>query len=92
MHTIQDLRSVTPQNVILTQNVIRIAAKCNTNAKCNNIDAKCNKIFNAKCNNLSTQIVITFLTHNVITQNVIISEITTCMLFQNRYCGSVISS
>ena len=61
---------------------MRIAAKCNTNAKCNNIDAKCNKIFNAKCNNLSTQIVITFLTHNVITQNVIISEITTCMLFQ----------
>ena len=60
-------------------------------AKCN-IDAKCNKIFNAECNNLSTQIVITFLTHNVITQNVIISEITTCMLFQNRYCGSVISS
>ena len=55
------------------------AAKCNINAKCNNIDAKCNKIFNAKCNNLSTQIVI-------------ISEITTCMLFQNRYCGSVISS
>ena len=51
--------SVTPQNVILTQNVIRIAAKCNTDAK---------------CNNLSTQIVITFLTHNVITQNVIISE------------------
>ena len=43
-------------------------------AKCNNIDAKCNKMFNAKCNNLSTQIVITFLTHNVITQNVIISE------------------
>ena len=61
-------------------------------AKCNNIDSKCNKIFNAKCNNLSTQIVITFLTHNVITQNVIISEITTSMLFQNRYCGSVISS
>ena len=65
---------VTPQNVILTQNVIRIAAKCNTNAKCNNIDAKCNKIFNAECNNLSTEIVITFLAHNVITQNVIISE------------------
>ena len=75
----------------MLQNVI-IAAKCNTNAKCNNIDAKCNKIFNAECNNLSTQIVITFLTHNVITQNVIISEITTCMPFQNRYCGSVISS
>ena len=86
------VRVVTPQNVILTQNVIRIAAKCNTNAKCNDIDAKCNKIFNAKCNNHSTQIVITFLTHNVITQNVIISKITTCMLFQNRYCGSVISS
>ena len=68
------MTSVTPQNVILRQNVIRIAAKCNTNAKCNNIDAKCNKIFNAECNNLSTQIVITFLTHNVITQNVIIFE------------------
>ena len=27
------------------------AAKCNTNAKCNNFDAKCNKVFNAKCNN-----------------------------------------
>ena len=41
------------------QNEIRITAKCNTNAKyktktkCNNIDAKCNKIFNAKCNNFS---------------------------------------
>ena len=53
--------AVTPQNVILTQNVIRIAAKCN-------------KIFNAECNNLSTQTVITLLTHNVITQNVIISK------------------
>ena len=50
------LRAVTPQNVIIA-------------AKCNNTDAKCNKIFNTKCNNLSTQIVITFLT-----QNVIISE------------------
>ena len=67
---------------MLTQNVIRIAAKCNTNAKCNNIDAKCNKIFNAECNNLSTQIVITFLTHNVITQNVIISE-------QRRACYQI---
>ena len=71
---------VTPQNVIIAAKcninatVIRMAAKCNTNARCNNIDAKCNKIFNAECNNLSTQIVITFLTHNVITQNVIISE------------------
>ena len=61
-------------STVTPQNVIRIAAKCNTNAKCNNIDAKCNKIFNPECNNLSTQIVITFLTHNVITQNVIISE------------------
>ena len=40
---------VPPQNVL-------IAAKCNTNAK---------------CNNFSTQNVVTFLTHNVITQNVI---------------------
>ena len=57
---------VTPQNVILTQNAITIAAKCN------NIDAKCNKVFNAKCNDFSTQnVLITFLTHNVITQNVI---------------------
>ena len=68
------MESVTLQNVIITQSVIRIAAKCNTNAKCNNIDAKYNKIFNAKCNNLSTQSVITFLTHNIITQNVIIFE------------------
>ena len=59
--------SVTPQNVIIT-------AKCKTNVKCNNNDAKCNKSFNTKCNNLSTQTEITFLTHNVITQNVIISE------------------
>ena len=29
------------------------AAKCNTNAKTNNIDAECNWIFNAKCNNYS---------------------------------------
>ena len=68
--------------VVTPQNVIKIATKCN-------------KIFNAKCNNLSTQIiVITFLTHNVITQNVpgINFRITTCGLFQNRYCGSVISS
>ncbi len=43
--------SVTPQNVIVTQNVITIAAKCNNNAKCNKIDAKCNKVVNAKCNN-----------------------------------------
>ena len=56
--------AVTPQNVI-------IAAKCNANAKCNNIDAKCNKVFNAKCNNFSTQNVKTFLTQNVITQNAI---------------------
>ena len=40
----QEGGSVTPQNVI-------IAAKCNTNAKCNNIDAECNKVFNTKCNN-----------------------------------------
>ena len=71
---------VTPQNVILTQNVITTAAKCNTNAKCNNIDAKCNNVFNAKCNNFSTQNVITFLTHNVITQNVI-----TRTVFRNHY-------
>ena len=63
-----------PNMSVTLQNVIRIAAKCNTNAKCYNIDAKCNKIFNAEYNNLSTQMVITFLTHNVITQNVIISE------------------
>ena len=62
-----DLPSVTPQNVILTQNVITIAAKCNINTKCNNIHAKCNKIINAKCNNFPTQNVITFLTQIVIT-------------------------
>ena len=39
---------VTPQNVILTQNVKTIAAKCNTYTKCNNINA-----------NVITQIVIT---------------------------------
>ena len=56
--------SVTPQNVILTQNVITIAAKCNTNTKCNNINTKCNKIINAKCNNFPTQNVITFFNAN----------------------------
>ena len=61
---------VTPQNVIIAAKC-NTDAKCNTNAKCNNIDAKCNKVFNAKCNNFSTQNVITFLTHNVIMQNVI---------------------
>ena len=47
---------VTPQNVI-------IAAKCSSNAKSNNIDAKYNNITNAKCNNFPTQNVITFLKH-----------------------------
>ena len=61
-----------------------IAAKCNTNAKCNNIDAKCNKLFNAKCNNFLTQNVITFLTHNVITQNVI-----TGVVLRNHYQNPV---
>ena len=42
---------VTPQNEI-------IIAKCNTNAKFNNINAKCNKVINAKCNNFPTQNVI----------------------------------
>ena len=60
---------VTPQNVILTQNVISIAAKCN------NINAKCNKIINAKCNNFPTQNVITFLTQNETTQIVITPEL-----------------
>ena len=55
--------TVTPQNVILTQNVITIAAKCNTNTKCN-------KIINAKCNNFPTQ--------NVITQIVITHELQVC--------------
>jgi len=64
--------------VILMQNVITIAAKCNTNAKCNNINAKCNKVINAKCNNFPTQNVITFLTQNVITQIVITPELQIC--------------
>ena len=54
------------------------AAKCNTNTKCNNINAKCNKINNAKCNNFPTQNVITFLTQNVITQIVITPELQVC--------------
>ena len=62
---------VTPQNVI-------IAAKCYTNTKCNNINAKCNKIINAKCNNFPTQNVITFLTQNVISQIVITPELQVC--------------
>ena len=67
------IADVTPQNVI-------IAAKCNTNAKCNNINAKCNKIINSKCNNFPTQNVITFLTQNVITQNVITQIVITLEL------------
>ena len=66
------------RNVILTQNGITTAAKCNTNAKCNNINAKCNKVIKAKCNNFPTQNVITFLTRNVITQIVITSELQVC--------------
>ena len=67
------LHVVTPQNVI-------IAAKCNTNTKCNNINAQCNKIINAKCNNSPTQNVITFLMQNVITQivTVITPELQVC--------------
>ena len=42
-------------------------AKCNTNAKCNNINANCNKNINANCNNFPTRIVITLLAQNVIT-------------------------
>ena len=72
------IEPVTPQNVILTQNVITIAAKCNTSTKCNNINAKCNKIINAKCYNFPTQNVITFLTQNVITQIVITPELQLC--------------
>lgn len=53
---------VTPQNVILTQNVKTITAKCNTNTKCNNINAN----------------VITFLTQNVIKQIVITPELQVC--------------
>ena len=64
--------TVTPQNVI-------IAAKCNTNAKCNNINAKCNKVINGKCNNFPTQNLITFLTQNVITQIVITPEFQVCL-------------
>ena len=44
-------------------------------AKRNNIDANCNKVFNAKCNNFSMYNVITFLAHNVIMQNVSIREV-----------------
>ena len=55
---LDQIRSVLIKVSVTPQNVIRIVAKCNTNAKCNNTDAKCNKIFNAECNNISTQIVI----------------------------------
>ena len=63
---------------VTPQNVITIAAKCNTNTKCNNINAKCNKIINAKCNNFPTQNVITFLTQNEITQIVVTPELQLC--------------
>lgn len=41
------------QNVILKQSIITVNANCNTNAKCNKIGAKCNKVVNRKCNNFS---------------------------------------
>ena len=63
--------TVTPQNV-------KIAAKCNTNTKCNNINAKCNKNIDANCNNFPTQNVITFLAQNVITQILITLELQAC--------------
>ena len=75
---------VTPQNVILTQNVIAFAGKCNINAKCNKIGGKCNKSINAKCNNSLTQNVINSLAQNVITQNVItlprVKKLLKCLL------------
>ena len=64
---------VTPQNVILTQDVITIAAKCN------NINAKCSKVINAECNNFPAQNVISFLTQNVITQIVITLQLQVCL-------------
>ena len=88
---------VTPQNVILTQNVITIAAKCNTNTKCNNISAKCNRVINANCNNFPTQNVIPFLMQNVITQVVITLELQVCSNISNsmvtfRNLSSVINN
>ena len=79
------------------QNVITIAAKCNTNTKCNNISAKCNNVINAKCNNFPTQNVITFLRQNVITQIVITPELQVCSNFSNsmvtfRNLSSVINN
>ena len=55
-----------------------IAAKYNTNPKCNNINAKCNKVINGKCKNFPTQNVITVLTQNVISQIVITPELQVC--------------
>ena len=57
--------------VILTEIVITISA-CYTNAKSDNVDANCNKAFNAKSDKCLTQNVITFQTHNVKTQIVVI--------------------
>ena len=74
---------VTPQNVI-------IAAKCSTNAKCNNINAKYNNITNAKCNNFPTQNVIIFLKQNVITQIVITPELQICSTW-SKISNSVVN-
>ena len=74
---------VTPQNVI-------IAAKCSTNAKCSNINAKYNNITNAKCNNFPTQNVITFLKQNVITQIVITPELQVCSTW-SKISNSVVN-
>lgn len=60
-----DYIPITLRNVILAQNVKAFAEKSNTGAKCNN--------FNTKCNNFSRRDVTIFLMHNVITQNVITS-------------------
>ena len=40
---------------VTPQNVITIAAKCTNNAKCNKIDANCNKLVNAKLNVITFQ-------------------------------------
>ena len=54
--------TVTPQNVLLAQNVITVAAKFNTNKKCNNMNAKFVKL----------------LTQNVITEIVVTPQLQVC--------------
>lgn len=70
--------TVTPQNLILTQNVMAIAAKCDTGTKCGSIGAECGGIVDAKCDGFPAQGVMTFLAQGVMARIVITPELQLC--------------